>query len=214
MPLIIAVLVIVVVFLSAKGFNKENDRKQREYTAAIRKTNAELELKLVNKYVNSGKTLDEAVNLMQSDLSLAGFEPCIPRTSYSVDTGSGKVSIYPRGHSYQDFDSKAVKSLREDFRRETKKSGVKFSSRKEFEEQCEKYVYDNLPKTNWQYELYLTRAIRKLDAIDVGKFISYPGLGTCEVVALDYEKMQHTVKVVETGQLTKIAFGDKHIIRL
>lgn len=214
MPLIIAVLVIIVVFLSAKGFNKESERKQREYTKSIRKTNAKLELELVKKYVKCGKTLDEAINLTHSDLSLAGFEPCIPRTAYSVDADTSKVSIYPRGHSCQDFDSKAVKSLREDFRRETKKSGTEFSSNTEFEQQCEKYVYDNLPKTNWQYELYLTRAIRKLDAVDVGRFISYPGLGTCEVVALDYEKMQHTVKVVKTGQLTKIAFGDKHIIKL
>lgn len=214
MPLIIVVLVIVVAFLNAKDFKKKTDRKRQGYTAAIRKTNAELELKLVNKYVNSGKTLYEAVNLTQSDLLLAGFEPCIPRTSYSVNTNTGEVSIYPRGHSCQDFDSEVVKSLREDFARETSKSGVKFSSREKFEEQCEKYVYDNLPKTNFQYELYLARAISKFDAIDVGKFISYPGLGFCEVVALDYEKMQHTVKVVKTGQLTEIAFGDKHIIRL
>ena len=213
MPLIIAVLVIVVVLSSCKSFNKENNRTQREYTKAIRRTNAKLEFRLVKKYVKCGKSLDEAVSLTHQDLSLAGFEPCIPRTAYTMNDDTNNVYICPKGISCQDFDSEGVKHLREDFRRETKKSGTKLSS-KDFDLECEKYVYDNLPKTNWQYDRYLSRSIQKLDAIEVGRLISYPGFGTCEVIALDYDKLQHTVKVLKTGKVTKIAFGDKNIIKL
>ena len=208
MPLIIAVLVIVVVFLSAKGFNKENNRKQREYTASIRRTNAKLECELVKKYVGDGHCLDEAIELVQKDLSANGYEPCIPKSAYRVSGFNVDVCDKQR------FDSAAVKGLREDFHRDTKKAGIDFSTREEFEQKCEEYIYDNLPKTNWQYERYLDLSMKKIEAVDVGRYISYPGLGTCEVIALDYDKLQHTVKVVKTGKITKIAFGDKHIIRL
>ena len=212
MPLIIVVLIIIVVVLNTQGSLKETNRKRREYTNSIRRTNAELELKLINQHIQSGSSLEQAFNLAHSDLARLNFEPCIPQSALSLY--EGYAVVYHRYYNVAKFDSDAVRNLREDFKREAKKSDKKFATREEFDQACEAYVYSNLPQTTFEYEQYLRRSIKKLDAVAVGQYISYPGLGTCEVIALDFNTMQHTVRAVSTGKIVKIAIGDKRIIKL
>ncbi len=210
MPLIIAVLVIIVVFMSAGASGKEADRKRRQYTAAIRKTNAVLEYELVKKYMDDGLSLDEAIESAQSDLLGSGFEPCIPKTDWHQRLTYSEYIV----DDVERHDSDAVRHLREQFRIETKHSGIKFSDNEEFKKKCNKYVYDNMPETQWQYEQQLVLSRKRLQAVAVGRYISVTGFGTCEVIALDYNKLLHTVKVLKTGQIIKIPFGDKRIIQL
>ena len=215
MPLIIAVLIIIVIFMSAKDRTINSERKRREYTAAIRKTNTKLELKLVQQFYNRGEnTKDRAIELAKAELINQEFEPCIPRDAFRVNAFDHCIYVYDRGYDYRRFDSHAVRSLNEEFKRQADKAGINFASQEEFERKQEEYVYNNLPKTNAEYEGYLQLNMARLKAVRVGNFISYPGLGTCEVIALDYDRLQHTVKVVGTGEVKEIAFTDKRIIRL
>lgn len=215
MPLIIIVLIIIVIFMTAKDGLINNERKRREYTESIRKTNAKLELKLVQQFYNRGENTDDrAIELARAELTNQGFEPCIPRDAFRVDGYDRCIYVYHRSYDYQRFDSHAVRSLNEEFKRQSNKARVSFSSQEEFEQKQEEYVYGNLPQTIAEYEMYLRLSMARLEAVSVGNFLSYPGLGTCEVIALDYDRLQHTVKVVNTGEIKKIAFTDKRIIRL
>ena len=215
MPLIIVVLIIIVIFINAKDGSINNERKRREYTKSIRKTNAKLELKLVQQFYNRGENTDDrAIELARAELINQGFEPCIPRDAFRVDEYDRCIYVYHQSYNYQRFDSHAVSSLNEDFETQTDKTRIKFASQEEFEQKQEEYVYNNLPKTIAEYQRYLRLSITRSQAIRVGNFLSYPGLGTCEVIALDYDRLQHTVKVIQTGEIRKIAFGDKRIIRL
>lgn len=213
MPLIIAVLIIIVIFMTAKDSTINNERKRRQYTAAIRKTNAKLELKLVQQFYNHGEnTKDRAIDLARVELVKRGFEPCIPLDTFRIERGC--IYVYHRSYDYQRFDSHAVRGLNEQFKRESREARREFSSQEEFERLQEEYVYSKLPKTIAEYEGHLFLSMERLKAVPVGNFLSYPGWGTCEVIALDYDRLQHTVRVVNTGEIKKIAFADKRIIRL
>ena len=215
MPLIIVVLVIIVVFLNATGNTKNSERQLRTYTAAIRKTNAKLELKLVQKYYDRGKeTEDRAIEQGKAELIELGFEPCIPRNTYRVDSHNKQIYVYHSTYDYQRFDSDAVRSLNADFKRQNEKSRRQFSSNEDFEIAREEYVYKDFPGTISEYKQYQRLSARKLDAISIGSFVSYPGLGTCEVVDLDFELLQQTLKSVKTGETKKVVFGDSKIIEL
>ena len=214
MPLIIVVLIIIVVFINTKDKTNNNEIKRREYTASIRKTNAKLELELVQQFYRLDQNEDRSIELAKAELINRGFEPCIPRNAYVISSFGNCVYVYGRGYDCRNFDSRAVRSLREDFSIMSNKLRTQFASQEEFEQKQEEYVYNNLPKTISEYKRYLTLSIARLDAIGVGSLLSYPGLGTCEVVALDYKIRQHTVKVLSTGEIKKIPFSDKRIIRL
>lgn len=213
MPLIIIVLAIIVIFLTARDSNINSQRKQDRYTAEIRKTNAKLEFELVEKFYNQdGCAKDDAIEKAKEELIKLGFEPCIPKSAYRLDSGS--ICVYGYGYDCQKLDSHAVRSLNKDFKTRADAANIKFASQEEFDKKQEEYVYNNLPKTIEEYEHYLHLSIERSKAVRVGNFLSYPGLGTCEVIALDYDRLQHTVKVISTGEIKQIPFADKRIIRL
>ena len=215
MPLIIAVLAIIVVFSWAGNHSKEAERKNKQYTAAIRRTNARQERLQVDKYMKHGKCFDEAFELARSDMLEDGFEPCIPKDAYKprlwseIDGDPPETSACPK---CEDYDSDAVKHLRNDYRTMCSKRKVPYHRDEE-----DAYVYsERFPANVTQYTNYLTARQHAsiYDAVDVGRYISYLGLGTCEVVDLDFSTSSHVVKVVTTGEIRKIRFGDKKITRL
>ena len=218
MPLIIAVLIIIVVVSCARNSNKELKRQNREYTAAARKTNAKMERELVDRYMKYGKSFNEAFDLARKDMISAGYDPCIPRDAYKPKRWNAHPtsgSNHPETSEcpdYDKYDSQAVQKLRSEYRSQCRQKGVKWSRNDE-----DNYVYsDRLPTTPAQYSAYLNRSVKthQYESVAVGKYISYLGLGTCEVIALDFESAMHTVKVVKTGEIKQIPFGDKNITRL
>ena len=215
MPLIIAVLIIIVAVSWAKNSNKELSRQNKEYTAAARKTNAKMERDLVDHYMKHGKSFSDAFESARQDMLSAGYEPCIPREAYkpkrwyAPPTSGIKPPETSECPEYEKYDSEAVKHLRDDYRRECRMKGVEWSQKDE-----DAYVYsDKLPTTPAQYSAYLSRLL-KYEAVPVGKYISHTSYGTCEVISLDFEHSMHTVKVVKTGEIKHISFGDKNITKL
>lgn len=215
MPLIIAVLIIIVLFSTAKNQRTLSTKQQRENAAAIRKTNAQLEFDLAKKYVSLGNSIDDAIDLAKADVTAEGYVPCIPKNAfYTFRTSPGDLLIY--GYLGADsYNSDAVRTLRDDFTMQMRRtrSPLKEDS-DEFERQRNMYVYSNMPKTAFEYEVLRALYMRRLDAVPVGNYITYPGLGTCEVIGLDFNAMKHTVKSLDYGYIRKIAFGDKRIMKL
>lgn len=218
MLLIIAVLIIIVVLSCAKNSNKELMRRNREYTAAARKTNAKMERDLVDHYMKHGKSFNDAFESARQDMLAAGYEPCIPREAYKPRHWTATLNSgakYPETSEcpdYDKYDSQAVKNLRSDYRMQCEKKDVKWSKNDE-----DAYVFsDRLPTTPAQYSVYLDRSIKthQYESVAIGKYISYPGFGTCEVIDLDFEHSMHTVKVLKTGKIKRIPFGDKNITKL
>ena len=219
MPLIIIVLAIIVAISWSINSSKEQYRKNKEYTASARKTNAQMERSLVDKYMKLGKCFDEAFEMAKQDMLEAGFEPCIPRDAYKPRYWSASDEAF--GHkrpetsecyNCEQYDSHAVQMLKSDYRSQCQKRGVAYSKNDE-----DKYVYgDKLPTSAGQYSAYLTRKLKshQHDAVPVGNYISCLGLGTCEIVDLDYESATHIVKVVQSGEIRRIPFGDKRITKL
>ena len=214
MPLIIAVIVIIVIFVWAIESNKESGRRNREHSAAARKTNAEMERSLVDKHMKHGKPFREAFQAAREDVQKAGFEPCIPMDAYRLRLGcctDSEVETSECPH-YEQYDSAAVKHLKSDYKSQCEKSGKKWSKEGEYA-----FVYgSSFPTTAAQYDAYLSRSLRthQHEAVAVGRYISYYGFGTCEVVSLDFDHAMHTVKVLKTGEIKQIPFGDKNITKL
>ena len=201
MPLIIIVLAVIVACLCARSFNKNSERQNNEYSAAARKTNAKMERNLVDQYMKQGKEFDEAFELARNDMLAAGYEPCIPKNSYNGHSSYCK--------NCEQYDSVAVRELRQDYKTECQNRGVQWSYEGEDE-----YIYKSgrLPTSAFRYHQKLSS--HWYDAIPVGKYISTPLYGTCEVIDLDYKRSQNIVKILKTGQIVRIPFGDKRITRL
>lgn len=215
MPLIIAVLIVVVVVSSLRNSSKESKREERIHTANSRKTNAKKERLLVDAHMKAGEPFDRAFELARQDIVKAGFEPCIPKTAYKScqpiwdDLGAVETSECP---DFQRYDSNAVRLRREEYKTRCRKAG-----RKHTEEGEEAYVYgDDFPDTAVKYARYLNnyQKTHQIDAVPVGRYISYRGIGTCEVTALDFDKAEHEVRVVLTGETKTIPFGDKDITKI
>lgn len=212
MPLIIAVLIVIVIISCVRNSNKELFRRNKEYTASARKTNAEMERGLVDWYMKRGKSFDDAFQLSKEDMQRAGFEPCIPKDAYKLKIGNSDNIETSECYGYERFDSTAVKNLKQDYRNQCRQKGVEWTK----EGECE-YVYsEKLPVSAAQYAAYLHRqnTTHQHESVAVGKYFSYLGLGTCEVIALDFEHAMHTVKVLSTGEVRQIPFGDKKITKL
>ena len=215
MPLIIIVLIIIVLISWGVGIGKDSERKRKQYKASSRKTNAKMEREVVDKYMKYGKPFNEAFELAQKEMIKNGFEPCIPRDAYKPDLWSSSDGTPPETSECPEcekYDSDAIKHLRTEYY-------ILCDKRKEkrTREGEDKYIYgDKLPQTARQYETFLMACQYRgiYDAASVGSYISYSGLGTCEVIDLDVNTSEHIVKVIRTGEIKRISFGDKNITKL
>ena len=215
MPLIIAILAIIVLCSWANSSSKEGARAQTYHDACARKTDAETERALVDKYMKTGMLFDDAFEMARSDMIKNGFDPCIPKTAYRSRGSIDINTSWSTSECYRcrDYDSEAVKHIRNDYKSECEQKGVPYS-----ESDARRYIYESgrLPKNAAQYEAYLDRNLRskRHKAVAVGKYIVYSGFGTCEVVDLDFEKSMHTVKVLRTGEILHVPFGSNRITKL
>lgn len=212
MPLIIAVLIIIVLFLNAKDSKKWNDRQSSIREKDCRKTNARLEQKIMDTYMKHGYSADEAFRKSYDDMLAAGYDPCIPRSAY------GKNSSYCEGKYGFDpeyYDSYLVRDRRKDIREEWRREHP--SEEMLSEEEVERRVYRNFPKNNSQYIADIKRRSNRAQAEPIGTFIIYPGLGTCEILAHNWVGDgslggTYTLKVLRTGQIVSyVKIGDNKI---
>lgn len=215
MPLVFAVLIIAVLLLNAKDFNKEQEKKSALYAKDGRKTNAALEQKIMDTYMKHGLSADEAFQKSYEDIVKAGYEPCIPRDAYGKNSSCCvlKHSFNPR-----DFDSSLVRSRRKDITEEWRKLHPN-EDVWEHRDEIEKQVYEGFPQNEYEYVYDIKRRTMRMKAEPIGTFIVYPGLGTCEILAHNwigdgYFGGTYTLKVLKTGQVVSyVKIGDKKISR-
>lgn len=209
MPLVFAVLVIVWLFVVFKDKDTEASRKNAEYELSRRKTNAEKERLILDRCMKQGMTFSEAYAAAQAEMIKLGYDPCIPAKAYGTDyygvkkIYSGEETSYISAVSER-FDSDAVKTRKEMLN----DSGLQAT---------DDMVYSNFPTTHYEYECDIDRRILQLKSIEVGKWFTYPGYGTLEVVGYEYSpfnpgKGYYKAKVIKTGEIvTTIKIGDKGI---
>lgn len=226
MPLIIAVLAIMVIFLNGKDSNKKNARDAANRAKDSRKTNASLEQRILDTYLKYGYSFDDAFRQTYQDMFAAGYEPCIPYDAY-VKTKNGWSSLASDGsgewwhndYGHRPFcpgiyDSEWVRHRRRAIIRSWEKNHPKedISS-----EELERLTYENFPKSEWGHQRDINISANMFKAEPIGTFIIYPGLGTCEVLGYKWIKDgaaggTYRLKVLKTGEeVTYVRVGDEKI---
>ena len=218
MPLIIAVLIILVVIVSARESNKKNATQSAIREKDRRKTNAKLEHHILDTYMKHGYSFDKAFRQAYQDMIDAGYEPCIPRDAYKNREGieSSSCGIYG-GDDVERYDSFWVRQRRENAKREWQQSHPGVPITKARREDIDKLTYGNFPTTEFAYLHDIKRSTEIAKAEPVGTFIIYPGLGTCEILAHNWigdgaAGGTYTLKVLKTGQIVSyVRIGDGKI---
>ena len=106
--------------------------------------------------------------------------------------------------SYEDFDSAYVRDRRRQ-NKEHESLGLPSTD-----------VYDDLPSDEYEYSQYLKIRSSEYRSIDIGKWVSVPGHGTCEVVGYTTnfrgERSGYKLKSVTTGEEVEgYKIGDSRI---
>ena len=214
MPLIIAVLIIIVLFLNAKDSKKWNDRQSSIREKDCRKTNARLEQKIMDTYMKHGYSADEAFRKSYDDMLAAGYDPCIPRNAYRANSSNcWEIGV----GGYERFESHWVKQRREAAVQEwLSKNPGELPCNAPIDE-IDAIVYKDFPTTERAYLHDIERLRRRGQAEPIGTFIIYPGLGTCEILAHNWigdgaAGGTYTLKVLKTGQIVSyVKIGDDKI---
>ena len=141
----------------------------------------------------------------------AGYEPCIPRSAYSKNTRDVQSSycLDPRK-----YDSFWVQQRRDAIvHRWTKAHPGEPIPYESFDVE----IYQNFPQSEAQYLHDLKVQSVKSQTIPIGEYVIYPGLGTCEVLAHNYDGAwggTYTLKVLSSGKVVSyVKIGDSKIRR-
>ena len=212
MPLIIAVVVLLFIFIKLYEDKKAGDKTKAMRTKDRAKTNATLERNLVDSYMKHGYSFDDAFRKSYEDMVAAGYEPCIPKNAYSKNS-NGIQSSYC--HNPRDYDSFWVKQRRSAIVQEWVR--IHPGERIPYEE-LDAQIYADYPRTESQYLHDLKVQSSKSQAIPVGEYLIYPELGTCEVLSHNYfgngVSGTYTLKVLSTGKIVSfVKIGDQKIRR-
>ena len=211
MPLVIAVLIIIVVCINTKDSNKRAKYKSGQFSKDVRRTNARLEHKLMYHYMSHGYEWSDAYELTKQDMIDRGFEPAIPKSEYVKNsTLLGKrdeddpLGMIISWKSHEDFDSAYVKDRMRQIE-EHEELGLDVPE-----------LYDDMPADEHEYSRYLKIRSSEYRSIDIGKWVSVPGHGTCEVVGYTTnwrgERSGYKLKSVKTGEIIEdYRIGDSRI---
>lgn len=209
MPLVIAVIVIAWIFATSSEKNSKSLEIQEYNQKAMRRTNASLESELANKYYEDGYSKADAVRKSYEDMTKAGYDPCIPIGAYQK-TSYGLVCYNLTQH-----DS-VVTNRRRDCARWQWRAA--YPDKPCPDEWLHEQIYGTpFPKTDSEYCAERDSMSLRQEAMPVGYFFYYPGLGTCEVLKLNLVTKSrgfHEVRVVSTGEIKTIRIGDSRIQRL
>lgn len=219
MPLVIAVIVIIVIFLNAHDSRKKSERDFANREKDRRKTNARMEQGIVDFYMKHGYSFEDAFKNSYNDMIEAGYSPCIPREAYSKNQDGVQSSFCGFGTWFdvEKYDSFWVTQRRNSAKRhwhEEHPDGEELTTAK-----LDELTYANYPNTVYAYLNDIKRLTNIDQAYPVGSFIIYPSLGTCEILAHNWIQNgvmggYYTLKVLTTGQIVKyVRIGDKQIRR-
>ena len=232
MPLVIVIVVALAIILWATQGSAEQQKVSRARQHNMRKTDAHREKIVMTSYLLKGLSFDEAFEATQKHIVELGYEPCIPRNEYDTDIGyedtNGWVDDIDTLENIYElrlitssstkkkyavaYDSEIVKKRREMYR--------KWNREHPNEPQLtDEVLYQNFPKSESEYLADLSSMTFKMGAIPVGSYVTHPGYGTCEVVALNFDPSglsgTYTLKVVQTGQtVNHIRIGDPALQRV
>lgn len=210
MPLIIAVLAIIVIFVVAGDTFKDSARIKGNRAEEVRKTNASLERRILDGYIKQGLSFDEAYVNSQRDVASMGFEPCIPKHCYSHnDKFINTVTYYKKNNGYGTscnvtlFDSKAVQNRRELLWR----LGMPLTDEE---------IYKDFEATEGCYMRDLGRLRATYKMKPLGTTITHPDYGTCEIIgyvinAKRYIPVWHIVRVFSTQEIRQIPLGSEYM---
>lgn len=207
MPLILIVLCFVALLVIFKDSNKEFNRKSANHTKSTRKTNAEKERKILDDFMKSGKSFSEAYDATLEEMVRLGYEPCIPKSTYSKGLFNGEECSYVySGNLLWECNSKAVQTRIEQLEHDHLPL-------------TEENIYANFPKNEGEYVAELRRLNVKQQAIPIGELFIYPNYGTVRVLAHDFSLSSlgigyYQVKVLKTGETQYIRIGDPNIRQL
>lgn len=220
MPLVFFVLVVIVIFVNISESSKSSARASAVREKNMRKTNARMEVNLVDMYMKYGYSFGDAISAAYEDLAVAGYEPCVPRSAYADTAYNEQTSKLRPATNRESYDSYNVKSRREQAQSEWKMEhpgkAIDFNA----EEEIDRMTYAGFPSTEYEYLRDLKKQSVKINTIPVGEILIYPGLGTCEVVGYTslsegYLNGYYKLKVLSTGEIiTYVKIGDKKISRI
>ncbi len=205
MPLIFAAVAFLTLFVVLHDARKKYDRESADLAKRTRKTNAYLERKLLDGFMKQGMTFGEAYAAAAEETVRLGYEPCIPKEAYGKAAGADPA---PEETSWAEdpgaYDSRTVRK-----RRELLYGG----ERKPWNDGR---IYEDFPADRYECRKESERRILKHKTIPAGRFIIYPGYGTCEILGHLYDasgtKGFYKVRVVGTGRIwTGIPIGDVRI---
>lgn len=210
MPLIIAVVAVIAIFVIVRDNAKDRARDAANYEKSSRKTNAEKERQILDSFLKRGESFDDAFVKTQEAMSDLGYDPCIPKNAYGTDFSGMKIVGQSDETSYignvsERFDSDFVKMRKRQLARN--KSDL-----------TEANIYRNFPKNIHEYNQCLRADTLQMQAVQVGETFTYPGYGTVEVIGHRYLNAStgfYDVKVLRTGEIvTTIKIGDDKIRQL
>lgn len=221
------IFMIIVVGIIVLAMNSVESSKKQSKLSAIREkdrriTNARLERETVDKYVKYGLSFDEAFERAREDIIASGFDPCIPKGEYKVNKYGERNSPthysthicgrWPYDVSKQ-FDSFAVKQRRNSIKQQWRNvHGDEIPS-----DELERRIYEAFPQTEFDYLRDLDAQIRVYKTIEIGSYITYPGLGMCEIIGYNNPELSwgtYQLKVLKTGEVVNyVRIGDNRIQR-
>lgn len=216
MPLVIAILFIVGIFVIGRERSAQRQKDMSFEEKSRRMTNARLEQKRVTYYMQHGHSFNEAYKLACEYMVRCGFDPCIPKKAYKNNV-EGKVdSSYCQDPEM--YDSLYVTSKRSVLRSQWEREHPGHSWREVADEIDEK-VYKQFPQGHLAYINSLKASSLQLSLVPVGDMLIYPGLGTCEVlehkIDVSGTKGRYVLKVLKTGQIVdSVRIDDPNISHL
>lgn len=198
MPLIIIILIITVGLIVVRESDRERARIRNNETAAFRKTNAELELEVMDSFIKKGQSFDESFELTIKKIVGMGYDPCIPKSAYKDYGGSDYCISNVRDPGR--YDSDAVKDKIWQYETFKKKMGKFFTDSVTYNE----YVYDNFYKSKFAYSMdpytHLASILWSLN-----DYVFSNTFGTCEVVGYNVGQLgipySYQLKVLKTGEV-------------
>ncbi len=169
-----------------------------------------MEYALAKAYMEHGYSLEDAFRESYADMYAAGFEPCVPRGVYSCVGAPRNIG---------DYDSKWTKH-RQSFAREMwliEHPGCSIDQASD--QELYALTYDDFP--TFEFTVTQEKNLMKLwgQALPIGTFIIYPGLGTCEILAHKWRRQgrlggTYVLKVLRTGKtVDHVAIDSEGIVR-
>lgn len=221
MPLVFIVLVILLICVSLSESANKMSKEMSDREVSRRKTNATRERDALVKYMQQGIEFEDAFKMSYQKMIDEGYAPCIPKDAYtyswsynSQELGEGVRTVnYP-----EKYDSFAVSRRRsEAIERWLRDHPGKHITESKPEE-IEKLIYANFPTNDYEYLKDLERGGVFFESIPVGGHLVYPGLGTCEVLAIHWNQDEtngfYDLKVLKNGAVVSfVKVLDKKIRR-